>query len=599
MGGPYLESGESIVLTTDRVSIDAVMYQALLTTRRLILIDSRNTRFEPQIIFLSAIQTVRSGKAATGEPVIILTLQEPAGTGTRSIIFSQEPAENRKPDRDLWLKTFIELSVSSRETKNTKEVPAAEGREGIRPTIRRWVAPDIIRPRTENFPVKEPEPEITIRPDEPEPVTIADEASTPVVAPVTDDDWQEEDGRQGYQDFLVRATRTAVQSLAEPETESPDSHPALVHPGHETPEPAMVSSSPVVPGFTDANSTSTLSVSILAAAKSLTDSNHQAPPEPVSYPPEEGNTASDEFPNHPYEITIRSTTRLPDNLELHPVAEITERPPSQTPTRAGDSAYLIPVYEVVAAVDHSTSRLPEMHLRTQGEPEPLSSQPVNPVEPEVNPEPVMEMSSPEVHLHAQEEETEKSLETHAVPPAHPSNPQKQPGSVGYPILITGGIILCLLLVIAGVLFLPGIHPRDPGEEIVIPAPVTTPTTVLTPISSTPSVPANGTWVRIVSAVYFLGQAGNPDSLQQISGSGEKWFRMRESTGLVKVSVEKQEDSGGGLRVEVYSDGRLITSRITSAPHGTVDLLIDPATGEAPGMTETPNPTGTGSRLEYL
>jgi len=33
MGNPYLESGESLILTTDRVRVNTVQYDVLLTTR--------------------------------------------------------------------------------------------------------------------------------------------------------------------------------------------------------------------------------------------------------------------------------------------------------------------------------------------------------------------------------------------------------------------------------------------------------------------------------------------------------------------------------------------------------------------------------------
>ena len=37
MAGPYLKSGESIILTTDRVLIDDVEYSLILTSHRLAL----------------------------------------------------------------------------------------------------------------------------------------------------------------------------------------------------------------------------------------------------------------------------------------------------------------------------------------------------------------------------------------------------------------------------------------------------------------------------------------------------------------------------------------------------------------------------------
>ena len=352
MGGPYLESGESIVLTTDRVSIDAVMYQAMLTTRRLILIDSRNTRFEPGIVPISAIQTVRSGKAATNEPVIVLTLHEQGLTGadTRVLIFSQEPGENRKPDRDLWVKTFIELSVSGREVRSEKEIPAVEEQAGMRPSIRRWVAPDIIRPRTDNFPVNEPAPEITISPEDPEPVSTASQVSAPSGPVRRDGDVTDEE--KGYQDILIHATQTAVQSLAKKQPEENLSQPEPVHPDLEMPESPEISSPPDEPFFTGTDSSSPLSVSILAAVKSLTAGNHQEPSGPALNQFTTG--IPDEFPGIPYESPVRFTSPLPDNPESFPVTGTTASsagPASAEETGSGSS---FPVYEVVAAGVRST-----------------------------------------------------------------------------------------------------------------------------------------------------------------------------------------------------------------------------------------------------
>jgi len=63
-GSPYLESGESFILTTDRVRVNTVQYDLLLTTRYLILIDVRYAQFQPQMIPLLTIQSVKGGKTA-------------------------------------------------------------------------------------------------------------------------------------------------------------------------------------------------------------------------------------------------------------------------------------------------------------------------------------------------------------------------------------------------------------------------------------------------------------------------------------------------------------------------------------------------------
>ena len=74
MGDPYVNSGESFIRTTGRVSVNVALYDMILTTRHLILVDNTYARFEPQMIPVLTILSVTAGKVATGEPVITLTL---------------------------------------------------------------------------------------------------------------------------------------------------------------------------------------------------------------------------------------------------------------------------------------------------------------------------------------------------------------------------------------------------------------------------------------------------------------------------------------------------------------------------------------------
>jgi hypothetical protein len=198
--------------------------------------------------------------------------------------------------------------------------------------------------------------------------------------------------------------------------------------------------------------------------------------------------------------------------------------------------------------------------------------------------------------------TEASPEIPAAPQTgdHPGTPFQNPAYGGRVLLVAGGLLLLILLISTGVFFLQDQHTPDAGQAVT-PVPSQTTAIQITPTvtGTTATVPVNGTWVRILSPGSFIGQAGNPDSLAEVAGSGERWFRVRDSTGLVRVTVEKQDYSGNELRVQIYSEGRLVFSRSTSAPQGTVDLLIDPATGEAPGMRETPGTTSTGRGIQYL
>jgi hypothetical protein len=628
MSGPYLESGESIVLTTDRVSIDNVVYEAMLTTRQLILIDSLHVRFEPSTIPLTAIQSVRSGKAATGEPVVIVTLQgtEEGVAGSRFIIFLQEPLENRKHDRDLWVKKLIELSLSGRVTRGATEELPAEREGGMRPSVRRWTAPEITRPRPDNFPVQDASRDVIVTMDDPAPGTIPEIFPTiPMVAQTPEkpgnengpelsweaDTEEAEDGPENFGSVATEPEDLEVNRLdlhdsgdGEQTTapaEPVDHEPSLFAPPHANSEDAAGS----------------LTASILAAVQSLTGRREQ----PRTIAPGAG-IADGEKEDTPV-TPVRRTSLLPEDMDEFPVAEYHEEP-ATVPTR--DPPVIqerLPVFDEIERIVRAPSHLPESLTELPTEEVPATT-PVTEV-------PVL--SEPEVQRLLSEyspDETVQKLsvgEEKQVPvrgpeepaPAGSSSAHPLTGPAGiHPLLIAGGAILILLLVIAAILVLPGLHPQSfqpvTVAPVSIPATTTMPTPTITtgvipdmtptaiPVISPATVPHDGVWVRIVSAAYYTGQAGNPGYMEPVSGPGEKFVRMFHSNGLVQVSVAKQEYVKEELLVEIYSNGTLVASRSTTTPMGTVDLLIDPTTGNPPGIaTPTPlktNTTKTGT-LEYF
>ena len=152
MGSPYLNSGEVIILTTDRVSVDAVLCDVMLTTERIFFIDNRNARFEPRIIHIATILSVQGGKTPANDPVITLlfrTGEEKDARQPLNLVFSQNPNENRKPERDEWVRTLIQLSINRQEKEEIADAPPVmemPGETGLRPTARHGVAPEKVRP---------------------------------------------------------------------------------------------------------------------------------------------------------------------------------------------------------------------------------------------------------------------------------------------------------------------------------------------------------------------------------------------------------------------------------------------------------------------
>jgi len=168
----YLNSGESIVLTTHKVSVSHVLYDMMLTTRRLILVESGYTRFEPRAIPFLNIESVSAGKIATGEPVITLSTRDPGSTGTPeqvNLIFSEQPGERRRRERDEWLRKLMGYIVSEREQAAGTDIPPVDAAPKLFPIGATPRPVDIALPhKTVGGHSDEPD-EIVVMPDQPDP----------------------------------------------------------------------------------------------------------------------------------------------------------------------------------------------------------------------------------------------------------------------------------------------------------------------------------------------------------------------------------------------------------------------------------------------
>ena len=207
-------------------------------------------------------------------------------------------------------------------------------------------------------------------------------------------------------------------------------------------------------------------------------------------------------------------------------------------------------------------------------------------------------SAPDMVLRREPEVAEAPPIRHPIPPAREIRPLKTT------LTYAAVALLVIVLVVAGALLLfppgPGQinNPVPPTPGIVqgttVPPETAQPTTVPTattriatpgPSLAASSVPQTGVWVRINSTAYYTGIAGNPDYMQNVSGTGDMFYKVFRDDRPVQVSVQKQDNSGAVLAVGVYRNGTLITTRSVTSPMGTVNLLIDTLTGRPPGLTE--------------
>jgi len=150
MGNLYLDSGESIIQTTDRISVNAVASELLLTNRRLILVDSTHRGVDPLMIPFATIVSLQGGWNLIGEPVITLTLTDPeeGRTEVLDLVFYQQSGEHRKAECDAWAQYLMDHIVLERQDTIRTDVPPAAPKPGLHPSVRRWGAPDMIHPHT-------------------------------------------------------------------------------------------------------------------------------------------------------------------------------------------------------------------------------------------------------------------------------------------------------------------------------------------------------------------------------------------------------------------------------------------------------------------
>jgi hypothetical protein len=156
MGNLYLDSGESIIQTTDRISVNAVASELLLTNRRLILVDSTHRGVDPLMIPFATIVSLQGGWNLIGEPVITLTLTDPEEGRTEflDLVFYQQSGEHRKAECDAWAQYLMDHIVLARQDTIRIDVPPSAPKPGLHPSVRRWVAPDMIHPHTTVTPAR-------------------------------------------------------------------------------------------------------------------------------------------------------------------------------------------------------------------------------------------------------------------------------------------------------------------------------------------------------------------------------------------------------------------------------------------------------------
>jgi len=166
MGKIDLQSDEVIVRETNSVTVRSIPMDAILTTRRFILVNSRIDAPLQKNIPLASIRDIRMENDTGKDPVIILSIMTESGSIRQMIItFPQLGGIRRNAECGEWVQSLEERTTSTRAVAHvstlTPAKPGAEIKPGILP-VEETVAPPKARDWVPDFtpfiPKDQPEP---------------------------------------------------------------------------------------------------------------------------------------------------------------------------------------------------------------------------------------------------------------------------------------------------------------------------------------------------------------------------------------------------------------------------------------------------------
>ena len=183
-------------------------------------------------------------------------------------------------------------------------------------------------------------------------------------------------------------------------------------------------------------------------------------------------------------------------------------------------------------------------------------------------------------------------------PLAPRKPQKPAAPKNRMAIAAVVLVIVVIAIVAGAylfapsLFgrggtpLPPITPASTTIQTMVPTPEPTPAmitvapSVMNPVTAIPSaapqisIPQTGVWIRVNYEGAFSGSAGAPGRFREIDDTGDHVYQLPVKDEIVTVTIQKQDNTGRKLTVEIYKEGQLIKSGSVSAPKGNVIVSAD-------------------------
>jgi hypothetical protein len=132
MGYPELDQDESIILETRNVKFKSISLDAILTNKRIILIDSKKNVLPPQDIPLTSISVVEMGENAIRDPFLLLIINSVTAEKRQMVItFSRIAGAERKRECNEWVKKLDSLREAIVPENYPADIPVQAGEPEI------------------------------------------------------------------------------------------------------------------------------------------------------------------------------------------------------------------------------------------------------------------------------------------------------------------------------------------------------------------------------------------------------------------------------------------------------------------------------------
>jgi hypothetical protein len=509
---PELYSDERVVLQAQNVKVKSVLFEVVLTTRRLVLIDTKKNSIPPQEINLATLKDVESGENAIRDPTITISIITISGNTRQMVLtFSKISGGERRRECDEWVRA-----------------------------LRQNITSTVYHPVTQ-APPKEAEPAPPAQP--PVPPHRIDITSTPppkkrieIARPMKK---------------IVEAAPTMPVPV---ETTSLPTGSFCNRCGNRVPPESAFCNRCGTPVIKETESVALQDDTLSFEPYTPAVQQIQITPPPVSFVETEKKDRPIEQVIHSIEPLIEDSVPRTAPSPLIPAKQPHYTPPADTTEPVSQAPQAADAESPDAA---TTGGVQWPVLSPSGITETITP-PAAPVAPPVTGSP---HPTPPPRKVPYKMIAVLAIVILAVIAGVYIFMQGQSGTPGVSPAPT-------ITVPATTLPATTIPPVTASVAATTMTPSGTPSQVTTPSAL---VPASGVWVKVTYSGKFTGSVGTPGRLRDISDTGDHLYQISTTDGPVVVSLQKDDGSSAQMTIDVYKDGALMKHTATGAPKGLIDF----------------------------